>query len=248
LNRIGPHLGVPIALPELQAVIGETPNLAARLQALAGNDEVVIPENTRRLIGNLFDYQSLDEVEVKGLAAPIVAFRVLRESPAGSRFEALRTGETPLVGREEEIELLGRRWAQAKSGAGRVVLISGEAGIGKSRLVEAFRESLEDEPYTRLRYFCSPHHQDSAFFLFIGQLERASGFGRDDTPSMRLAGRHFPEERLEMPLPHQAQTVLTIINRAGGYERALGRFGRVAHVRLDRAVLEAERHAPVAVL
>ena len=91
-------------------------------------------------------------------------------------------------------------------------------------------------------------HQDSAFFPFIGQLERASGFGRDDTPSMRLAGRHFPEERLEMPLPHQAQTVLTIINRAGGYERALGRFERVAHVRLDRAVLEAERQAPVAVL
>ncbi len=135
-----------------------------------------------------------------------------------------------------------------ESGARREVLVSGEPGIGKSRLVEAFRESLEDEPYTRLRYFCSPHHQDSAFFPFIGQLERASGFGRDDTPSMRLAGRQFPEERLEMPLPFQAQTVLTIINRAGGYERALGRFERVAHVRLDRAVLEAERDAPVALL
>jgi hypothetical protein len=126
------------------------------------------------------------ELEVKGLPAPIVAFRVFRESPAGSRFEALRTGETPLVGREEEIELLGRRWEQAKSGAGRVVLVSGEPGIGKSRLAEAFRESLESEPYTRLRYFCSPHHQDSAFSPFIGQLERASGFKRDDTPSMRL--------------------------------------------------------------
>jgi class 3 adenylate cyclase len=169
-----------------QAVIGETPNLAARLQALAGTDEVVIPESTRRLVGNLFDYQSLGEVEVKGFAAPILAFRVVRESPAGSRFEALRTGETPLVGREEEIELLGRRWAQAKSGAGRVVLVSGEPGIGKSRLVEAFRESLEGEPHIRLRYFCSPHHQDSALFPFIGQLERTAGFERDDAPSVRL--------------------------------------------------------------
>jgi len=114
-----------------QAVIGETPNLAARLQALAATNEVVIPESTRRLVGNLFDYQSLGEVDVKGFAAPILAFRVVRESPAGSRFEALRTDETPLVGREEEIELLGRRWAQAKSGAGRVVLVSGEPGIGR---------------------------------------------------------------------------------------------------------------------
>ena len=169
-----------------QAVIGETPNLAARLQALAGTDEVVIPESTRRLVGNLFDYQSLGEVEVKGLASPIVAFRVVRENPAGSRFEALRTGEAPLVGREEEIELLGRRWAQAKSGAGRAVLVSGEPGIGKSRLAEAFRESLEGEPHTLLRYFCSPHHHDSALFPFIGQLERTAGFERDDTPSVRL--------------------------------------------------------------
>ena len=169
-----------------QAVIGETPNLAARLQALAGTDEVLIPESTRRLVGNLFDYQSLGEVEVKGLASPIVAFRVVRESPAGSRFEALRTGEAPLVGREEEIELLGRRWAQAKSGAGRAVLVSGEPGIGKSRLAEAFRESLEGEPHTLLRYFCSPHHHDSALFPFIGQLERTAGFERDDTPSVRL--------------------------------------------------------------
>jgi class 3 adenylate cyclase len=168
-----------------QAVIGETPNLAARLQALAATNEVVIPESTRRLVGNLFDYQSLGEVDVKGFAAPILAFRVVRESPAGSRFEALRTDETPLVGREEEIELLGRRWAQAKSGAGRVVLVSGEPGIGRD-WSRRFRESLEAEPHTRLRYFCSSHHQESALFPFIGQLERKSGFERDDTPSARL--------------------------------------------------------------
>ena len=136
-----------------QAVIGETPNLAARLQALAGSDEIVIPENTRRLVGNLFEYESLGNVEVKGLPVPVAAFRVLRESVIGSRFEALRTSETPLIGRDEELEVLRRRWAQAKAGRGQVALISAEPGIGKSRLAEAFRQSLESEPHTRLRYF-----------------------------------------------------------------------------------------------
>jgi len=169
-----------------QAVIGETPNLAARLQALAGPEEIVIPENTRRLVGNLFEYESLGNVEVKGLAAPVTAFRVLRESGIGSRFEALRTGETPLIGRDEELELLHRRWTQAKPGRGQVVLISAEPGIGKSRLAETFRLSLEGESHTRLRYFCSSHHQDSALFPFIEQLERAAGFEREDTPAARL--------------------------------------------------------------
>jgi class 3 adenylate cyclase len=169
-----------------QAVVGETPNLAARLQALAGSDQLVIPENTRRLVGDLFEYENLGEVEVKGLTVPVRAFHVLRESQVRSRFEALRTGETPLIGREEEVELLTRRWEQAKAGHGCVVLISAEPGIGKSRLAEAFRESLKCEPHARLRYFCSPNHQDSALFPFISQLERAAGFERDDSPSVRL--------------------------------------------------------------
>jgi predicted ATPase len=169
-----------------QSVVGETPNLAARLQALAEPDAVVIAAGTRRLVGSLFEYQSLGEVELKGLAAPVPAFRVLGEGKVGSRCEALRSGETPLVGRQEEIELLGRRWAQAKAGTGRIVLISAEPGIGKSRLAEAFRESLASETHTRLRYFCSPHHQDSALFPFIGQLERAAGFKREDTLAARL--------------------------------------------------------------
>jgi predicted ATPase len=159
--------------------------LAARLQAFAGPDEIVIAENTRRLVGNLFKSESLGNVEVKGLAAPVMAFRVVCENPAGSRFEALRTEETQLIGRDEEIELLNRRWEQAKAGSGRVVLISAEPGIGKSRLAEAFRQRLEGEPHTRLRYFCSPHHQDSALFPFIAQLERAAGFEREDTPSVK---------------------------------------------------------------
>jgi class 3 adenylate cyclase len=169
-----------------QAVVGETPNLAARMQALAGPDEIVIPENTRRLVGNLFEYECLGEVEVKGFPAPVTAFHVLRESQVGSRFEALRAGETPLIGREEEMALLARRWAQAKAGRGQIVLISAEPGIGKSRLAETFRESLEGEPHTRLRYFCSPHHQDSALFPFIAQLERAGGFEREDGAAAKL--------------------------------------------------------------
>ena len=107
------------------------------------------------------------------------------ESGEVSRFEALRSGETPLVGRDEEVELLIRRWQQAKSGEGRVVLISGEPGIGKSRLTAALSEHIGSEPHTRLRYFCSPHHQDSALYPFIAQLERAAGFARDDTVEAR---------------------------------------------------------------
>jgi class 3 adenylate cyclase len=184
LAVVGDLLGSGAA--QEQAVIGETPNLAARLQAVAGPDEIVIPESTRRLVGSLFEYESLGEIDVKGLPAPVPAFRVLGESRMGSRFAALRTGETPLIGRDEELELLRRRWAQVKAGSGQVVLISAEGGIGKSRLAEAFRQSLETEPHTRLRYFCSPRHQDSALFPFIAQLERAASFERNDTPLARL--------------------------------------------------------------
>jgi class 3 adenylate cyclase/predicted ATPase len=184
LAVVGDLIGSGAAREE--SVVGETPNLAARLQALAEPDAVVIADSTRRLVGSLFEYQSLGEIELKGLLAPVPAFRVLGESRVSSRFEALRSGETPLVGRDEEIELLRRRWEQTKAGTGRVVLISAEPGIGKSRLAEAFRESIEGDPHTRLRYFCSPHRQDSALFPFTGQLERAAGFERDDTPAARL--------------------------------------------------------------
>ncbi len=146
-----------------QSVVGETPNLAARLQALAEPDTVIIAAGTRRLLGDLFEYRDLGAVEVKGIAAPVSAWQVLRPSAVASRFEALRgSALTPLVGRDEEIELLLRRWARAKAGDGQVVLLSGEAGIGKSRLTAALAERLRAEPHLRLRYFCSPYHQDSA--------------------------------------------------------------------------------------
>ena len=148
-----------------QSVVGETPNLAARLQALAEPDAVVIAAGTRRLVGDLFEYRDLGAVEVKGIAAPVPAWQVLRPSAVASRFEALRgSALTPLVGRDEEIDLLLRRWARAKAGDGQVVLISGEPGIGKSRITAALEERLHAEPHLRLRYFCSPYHQDSALF------------------------------------------------------------------------------------
>jgi class 3 adenylate cyclase/predicted ATPase len=170
-----------------QAVVGETPNLAARLQALAGPDQLVIPENIRRLVGSLFEYESLGPVELKGLTSPVPAYRVLRETAVESRFDALHPAKlTPLVGREEEIELLLRRWQRAKSGGGHVVLLGGEPGIGKSRIATAFLEKLYTEPHTRLRYFCSPYHTESALHPTIGQLEHAAGFDRDDSSAAKF--------------------------------------------------------------
>src|SRR5262249_21525378 len=170
-----------------QAVVGETPNLAARLQGLAMPNMVVIAESTRRLLGNLFEFQDLGAREVKGIAGPVQAWAALRTSSVEGRFEALHaSGLTALVGREEETELLLRRWSKAKSGEGQVVLLSGEAGIGKSRLTASMMERLATEPYTRLRYFCSPQHTDSALYPVIAQLERAAGLARDDTPQAKL--------------------------------------------------------------
>lgn len=168
-------------------MVGETPNLAARLQSLASPNSIVIGPTTRRILGDLFEYQDLGRIEVKGFNAPVQAYQVLRASSVASRFEALRTTTTPLVGREEEIELLMRRWDRAKQGNGSVVLVCGEPGIGKSRLTQAVQDRIGTEPHTRLRYFCSPHHQDSALHPVISQLERAAGFRRDDTNEQRLS-------------------------------------------------------------
>ena len=170
-----------------QSVVGETPNLAARLQALAEPDTVVIAAGTRRLVGALFEYRDLGAVEVKGIAGPVSAWQALRPSAVASRFEALRGAAlSPLIGRDEEVDLLLRRWACAKAGDGQVVLISGEAGLGKSRIAAALAECLHAEPHLRLRYFCSPYHLDSALFPSIDQLGRAAGFARDDPPAARL--------------------------------------------------------------
>jgi AAA ATPase domain/Adenylate and Guanylate cyclase catalytic domain len=170
-----------------QAVVGETPNLAARLQAIAEPNGVVIAESTRKLLGNLFELEALDAKNLKGIVEPVQAWAALRPSSVESRFEALHAaGLTALVGREEELELLLRRWSKAKSGQGQVVLLSGEAGIGKSRLAAALMERLAGESYTRLRYFCSPQHTDSALYPIISQMERAAALSPDDSAQAKL--------------------------------------------------------------
>ena len=170
-----------------RGIVGETPNLAARLQALAKPNTVVIAEGTRKLLGNLFELEGLGAKDLKGISGPVRVFAALRAGSAEGRFEALHgSGLTDLVGRDEEVELLMRRWSKAKTGEGQVVLLSGEAGIGKSRPTAALLERFASGPHTRLRYFCSPQHTDSAFYPIIGQMERAAGLAHDDTPKAKL--------------------------------------------------------------
>jgi TolB-like protein/predicted ATPase/DNA-binding winged helix-turn-helix (wHTH) protein/class 3 adenylate cyclase len=182
-------VGDPVEVGALrgQGVVGDAANLAARLAAEAQPGTVVVEPVTQRLIGNLFDYRELGPIETTSGTGSIRSWQVLGESFVASRFEALR-GSTlsPLVGRDEEIDLLLRRWARAKVGDGQVVLISGEAGIGKSRMAAALEERLGGEPHLRLRYFCSPYRQDSALFPFVDQLGHAARFSRDDSPAVKL--------------------------------------------------------------
>ena len=168
-------------------VVGETPNRAARLQAIAEPNTVVIAEDTRRFLGNLFTLKDLGVRDLKGIAGLVRVWAVLQPSAVASRFEAFHpTGMTVLVGREEETELLRRRWSRATEGEGQVVLLSGEAGIGKSRLAVAIMELLRGEPHTRLRYFCSAQHTNSPLHPIVGQMERAAGLARDDTLQAKL--------------------------------------------------------------
>jgi class 3 adenylate cyclase/predicted ATPase len=170
-----------------QAVVGETPNLAARLQELAGPGSVVISRRTRRLIGGLFELDDLGVRSIKGFVEPIQAWRVLDEGRAESRFEALRgKGLTPLVGREHELGMLLERFERAKDGEGQVVLLSGEPGIGKSRIIRALRERLDGERPMWLCHYCSPYHRNSVLHPIIGLLERAAGLERDEQPEQQV--------------------------------------------------------------
>src|SRR5215469_9264273 len=188
--RIGIATGVVVvgegALRE-HAVVGETPNLAARLQALAEPGTIVVAASTRRLLGDLFRLRDLGLHKVKGIAEPVAGWAVEGVSDSESRFEAVRmAGLTDLIGREYELDFLLERQRLAWKGEGQIVLISGEPGIGKSRLAAALAERIAGEQYMRLRYQCSPYHTSSALRPFIAQLERAAGFKADDVPEQRL--------------------------------------------------------------
>lgn len=172
-----------------RAVIGETPNLAARLQALGGPGEVIIADGTRRLLGDVAELEDLGTPRLKGFAEPVRAWKVRGLRALEGRFEAREAGAalTPLVGREEELALLLRRWELAREGEGQAVLLSGEPGIGKSRLVRALRERLPDDPHTMLRCQCSPYHVNTSLYPVIEQLSRAARLEREDTAEARLA-------------------------------------------------------------
>ncbi|HET6469684.1 MAG TPA: AAA family ATPase [Geminicoccaceae bacterium] len=170
-----------------ETVVGDTPNLAARLQTLAEPGRVVIADVTARLLGRMFDLVELDRPRLKGFADGAQAFQVLRESPTESRFEAFRAARmAPLVGREQELGLLLERWRLARSGEGQVVQLQGEPGIGKSRLLDELRERLVGEQCARLRYYCSSYHSRSTLYPVIQQLRRAAGIERDDAPGEQL--------------------------------------------------------------
>ncbi|MBI3801072.1 MAG: AAA family ATPase [Deltaproteobacteria bacterium] len=192
--RIGMHTGV-VVVGEMggggkheQLALGETPNIAARLQGLAEPDTVVLSAATQRLVAGLFECQDLGPQTLKGISTPLAVYRVVRESEAQSRFEAaVSKGLTPLVGRDEELGLLRRRWEQAKAGEGQVVLLSGEPGIGKSRLVQALKEYVSTEGATRIEFHCSAYHQNSAFHPIIEHLQRLLQFAPHATPHAKLA-------------------------------------------------------------
>src|SRR5262249_50110426 len=194
---VGDLLGEGAAKEE--TVTGETPNLAARLQQFAEPGAVVIADSTRRLVGDLFELASFDSLELRGFPEPVAAWQVIGEGRAESRFEALHGAHVrPLVGRDEDLQLMLSRWRLAEERAGQAILISGEPGIGKSRLVLALREKLQAEPITLISYACSPHHTNSALFPFVSQLERAARFAPEDSSEKRL-------RRLELLLGEEGE-------------------------------------------
>lgn len=193
--RIGIASGLVVAgdligegAAEEEAVVGETPNLAARLERLAQPNTVVIGLNTQRLLGERFEYEALGCYQLDGFSEPLSAWRIIRPREVVSRFEAAHAAAlTPLVGREEEIDFLLDRWDQAKKSEGQVVVLSGEAGIGKSRIAQTLRERVAStETHVRIRYQCSPYHTNSALYPFMRHLERAANFKRDDTNAQKL--------------------------------------------------------------
>jgi len=182
---VGEIIGVGTA--QERTIVGETPNLAARLQALAGPDTILVSETTQNLLGGLFELERTGEHELKGFARPVPAWRVRCEASVESRFAAIRTGHNlPLIGRAHEMGLILERWRLARQGEGQIVTVIGEAGIGKSRSIEALQEAIAGEPHTRINLQCSPYHSDSALYPVIQYVSRTAGFAATDSPGIRI--------------------------------------------------------------
>ncbi len=222
--RIGINTGIVVAgdigsgeRREQMAIVGETPNVAARLQAVAEPGGVVIGESTRRLVEGLFVCEPLGLQRLKGLSDPVAAYRVRAESDARSRFEAsaLR-GLTPLVGREHEIALLAGRWRHAREGDGQVVLLSGEAGVGKSRIVRGFQEQVRGELHHRILYFCSPYHQDSAFYPIIEQMQHGLRLAEDDSAGAKLDKLDAWLKEFELPVDDHGPALAALLSLPAG--------------------------------
>jgi class 3 adenylate cyclase len=198
-----------------RVAIGETPNLAAQLQAVAAPGEVVVASSTRRLVGRMFDCHALAADARNVLPLSVEAWQVRGEAAGVSRFEARRRGAlTPFVGRQEEMDLLLRRWDQAKTGEGRVVLLSGEAGIGKSRIAESLLAKIEGEPHARLRYFCSPHHVHSPLHPVIAQLQQVAGFESDSSAGAKVDKLISLLESTSINLPRDVALVAELLTVA----------------------------------
>ena len=180
---VGEIIGTGMA--QERTIVGETPNLAARLQALAGPDCIIVSESTHKLLGGLFELTHTGEHELKGFARPVPAWRVCGEASVESRFAAIRTGGLPLIGRAHEMGLMRERWHLARQGEGQIVTVTGEAGIGKSRMIEALQEELAGEAHARVNLQCSPYHSDSALYPVIQYLNRAAGFAAADPADTR---------------------------------------------------------------
>jgi class 3 adenylate cyclase/tetratricopeptide (TPR) repeat protein len=216
---VGEIIGTGMA--QERTIVGETPNLAARLQALAGPDCIIISESTQKLLGGLFELTHAGEHELKGFARPVPAWRVCGEASVESRFAAIRTGGLPLIGRAHEMGLMRERWHLARQGEGQIVTVIGEAGIGKSRMIEALQEEVAGEAHARINLQCSPYHSDSALYPVIQYLNRVAGFAPADPADARaekvralLAARRIADpaarpllaELLSMPLAETAAT------------------------------------------
>jgi class 3 adenylate cyclase len=217
--RVGIHTG-PVVVGEIGAgehterlALGETPNLAARVQGIAQPDTVVLSALTHRLIAGLFECQDLGPQTLKGSSTPLLLYRVSGESAAQSRFEvAISAGLTPFIGREHEVELLQERWERAKQGSGQVVLLSGEPGIGKSRLVQECKERFAHEGATRIEFRCSPYHQNSAFYPIIEHLQRLLQFVREDVPAVKLEKLQHTLRRYRFSQSDTAPLLATLLS------------------------------------